>query len=321
METMFSQIRDGKLVEQNSPEGRISSLPGEPGEFWIDIQSKDVEEIRKFLTPLDLHPVQLTRCLDSINTPGVISFGKSLLMEYPAAFNPKLSEAAYLSILLQSNLLITIRHGSMPALDELIRELKDNAPIQLVHLPQIIYLILDEFSDLNAEAQVEIRDHIQALSNKLTGNAAKVKISDLAGLRTRVENMVSLAENQLYCISALNASDNAALKDPHRKAFIQDILSETEITQRGVYRLESRMRDLYSDFQAAGNDRVEKRLRLLTIVSALTLPLGLMAGLLGMNVGGVPGIHAPFGFAVVIILMTIIIIVQYWFFKRKGWFD
>ncbi len=36
----------------------------------------------------------------------------------------------------------------------------------------------------------------------------------------------------------------------------------------------------------AGSDRAEKRLRFLTIVSAITLPLGLIAGLLGMNVGG-----------------------------------
>ena len=71
----------------------------------------------------------------------------------------------------------------------------------------------------------------------------------------------------------------------------------------------------------AGSDRVEKRLRILTIVSAITLPLGLIAGLLGMNVGGVPGITVSYGFIIVIVLMVIIAAVELRYFKRKGWFD
>ena len=71
----------------------------------------------------------------------------------------------------------------------------------------------------------------------------------------------------------------------------------------------------------AGSDRVEKRLRILTIVSAITLPLGLIAGLLGMNVGGLPGTKVSYGFIIVIVLMIAIAAVELWYFKRKGWFD
>jgi zinc transporter len=66
---------------------------------------------------------------------------------------------------------------------------------------------------------------------------------------------------------------------------------------------------------------VEKRLRLLTIVSAITLPLGLIAGLLGMNVGGIPGTSAASGFPIVVVVMTVIALAQYWYFRSKGWFD
>jgi zinc transporter len=66
---------------------------------------------------------------------------------------------------------------------------------------------------------------------------------------------------------------------------------------------------------------VEKRLRLLTIVSAITLPLGLVAGLLGMNVGGVPGTTNNSGFIIVIFLMVLIVLGETWYFIRKGWFN
>jgi Mg2+ and Co2+ transporter CorA len=311
----------GKLQEQPTPESDPQISLRESGERWYDVQVTEPEELRKFLNPLDLHPLQLTRCLDSINDPGVVSFGKSLLMEYPATFDRKSTDLSYLTILLQNHLLVTIRHGAMGALDDLVQSLAGETALPVHHLPQIIYMILDQFADLNVEAQVTIRDQILLMSNTLAENPGKVSASDLAHIRAQVENLVSLVENQLYCISGLNASDNEVLQDPHRKAYIQDLLSETEIMQSGVYRLETRVKDLYNDYQAVGNERVEKRLRLLTLVTAITLPLGLVAGLLGMNVGGVPGTSNSSGFIVVIIIMVLIVLAEAWYFMRKGWFD
>jgi Mg2+ and Co2+ transporter CorA len=321
MRTKCYLLRAGKLQEQAVPVNQLQAFFGESGERWFEVQEADPEELRKFLALLDLHPLQMIRCLDSVNDPGVISFGKSLLMEYPAAFNRESMNPAYLTILLKDSVLVTIRHGAMPALDDLIQSLTAETAPALLHLPQLIYMILDQFSDLNIEAQVAIRDQMLILSNTLAENPDVVRIGDLSRLRAQVENMVSLVENQLYCISALNACDNEVLHDPHRKAYIQDLLSEMEIAQRGIYRLESRVKDLYNDYQAAGSGRVEKRLRLLTIISAITLPLGLVAGLLGMNVGGLPGTTNPIGFIVVLGLMILIVAVEYWYFKRKGWFD
>ena len=88
-----------------------------------------------------------------------------------------------------------------------------------------------------------------------------------------------------------------------------------------VERASQKIKDLYRDYQMVGSDRVEKRLRLLTIVSAITLPLGLLAGLLGMNVGGMPGTSTPAAFAIVATLMAVIALAQYWYFRSRGWFD
>jgi len=314
-------LNSGKLLKQASPAGWPKMNLSKMGESWFDIETASPEELDSFLAPLKLHPLQLKRCLDAIDDPGVVSFGNTLLMEYPAAFDKGSDAPAYLTILLKAPVLVTIRHGSIPALDDLKQEWSvEGAPV-LLHLAQIIYLILDQFADLNVEAQVVTRDRILDLSKILAVHPKSVNPGELSQLRWQVNKLVSLIENQLYCVSGLNASDNAVLQEPHRKAFIQDLVSEAEIAQRGVYRLESRVNDLYNDYQMAGNDRVEKRLRFLTIVSAITLPLGLIAGLLGMNVGGVPGTTSALGFGIVIVIMIIIIVIQYLYFKQSGWFD
>ena len=314
-------LTSGKLLEQSSPAGSPQMDATVSCESWFDIGDANPEALRLFLKNLDLHPVQLARCLDSINDPGVISFEKALLMEYPTTFDVGSDDPSYLTIIIKESVLVTIRHGLIPSLDNLVQELttKDASPLR--HLPQIVYLILDQFADLNVDAQIDIREQILHEAKNLADDPHSVNANDLSRLRMQVDQLVSLIENQLYCVSGLSASDNSALQEPHRKAFIQDLVSEAEIAQRGIYRLENRVNNLYNDYQMAGNDRVEKRLRFLTIVSMITLPLGLIAGLLGMNVGGLPGTTFRYGFLVVIVLMLIIGLLQFWYFKRNGWFD
>ena len=209
----------------------------------------------------------------------------------------------------------------MPAIKELITDLAAEKIPSLSHLVQIVYLILDDLTDLSVNAETEVRDQTLNMAKTIADNPKNVNVADLANLRLQVDKLISIIENQLYCVTALDASDNKALQEPHRKAYIQDLVSEVEIAQRGIHRLEARVNGLYDSYQTVGSSRVEKRLRILTIVSAVTLPFSLIAGLLGMNVGGLPATQNPNGFIIVIILMAAIGAVELWYFKQKGWLD
>jgi Mg2+ and Co2+ transporter CorA len=303
----------------------IGSLPdidvNQTIERWYDIKGAEPDELRRFLATLELHPLMLNRCLDKANTPGVISFGKAVLLEYPAALDLTAAEPSYLTILIRHPVLITIRSGITPALNDLIQKFISEQVSGLDNLAQLVYLILDELTDLTVQAETDTRDRIMLIYRTITDNRGIVKERDLIALRWDVEKLAALIENQLYCVTGLNASDNPALMEPHRRAYIQDLVSEVEIAQRGIYRLETLVKDLFDSYQMAGSNRVEKRLRTLTIVSTVTLPFGLIAGLLGMNVGGVPGTQNHYGFIIVIILIIAIVAAELWYFKRKGWFD
>jgi magnesium transporter len=314
-------LNSGRLQVGQASSGLLGIDPGSAVETWYDIEYAEPDELRQVLSVLSLHPLMLNRCLDKANTPGVISFGKAVLMEYPVALNLEAADPSYVSIILQYPVLVTVRHSTLPSFDDAIRAFTLENESNIDHLVQLVYMILDELTDLSVQAETDIRDKIMNMSRSLAENPATVKERDLTSLRWNVEKLVSLIENQLYCVTGLNASDNLSLQEPHRKAYIQDLVSEVEIAQRGIYRLEARVKDLFDSYQMAGSTRVEKRLRILTIVSAITLPFGLIAGLLGMNVGGLPGTQDPHGFVIVIVLMLAIAVGELWYFRHKGWFD
>ena len=314
-------VTAGKIQEQPNLTGWPTVDLSQEGESWFDIEDTGPEELRQFLSFLDLHPVMLSRCLDKANSTGVISFDQAILLEFPAALNLENTEQSYLTILLKGRMLVTIRHYPMPILNELISNLKAEKEPDIRHLVQIVYLILDELTDLSVQAETGVRNKILYLAKTMVDTPAEVDPGDLTQVRWQVDKLISLIEDQLYCISGLNASDNEVLQEPHRKAYIQDLVSEIEIAQRGIYRLEARVNGLSDTYQLEQSSHVEKRLRILTIVSAITLPFSLIAGLLGMNVGGLPGMQDPSGFIIVIVMMAAIGAVELWYFRWKGWFE
>ncbi len=67
------------------------------------------------------------------------------------------------------------------------------------------------------------------------------------------------------------------------------------------------------------SEQMNNKMYLLSIVAAIFLPLGFLTGLLGINVGGIPGAESNLGFTVFIILLVIVVGFQVWYFKRKHW--
>ncbi|MGB5627576.1 MAG: CorA family divalent cation transporter, partial [Woeseiaceae bacterium] len=61
------------------------------------------------------------------------------------------------------------------------------------------------------------------------------------------------------------------------------------------------------------------RMYVLSVVAAIFLPLTFVTGLLGMNVGGLPGLESPVGFAWSIVLMIVTGICLLLFFRWKRW--
>src|SRR5690606_821934 len=71
--------------------------------------------------------------------------------------------------------------------------------------------------------------------------------------------------------------------------------------------------------QQRRSEHVGRTLYRLAIVTGLFLPLSFLAGLLGVNVGGMPGTDSPYGFLLVCLLMALVLAAEWWWFRRLRW--
>ncbi|EPX82147.1 zinc transporter ZntB [Salipiger mucosus] len=67
-------------------------------------------------------------------------------------------------------------------------------------------------------------------------------------------------------------------------------------------------------------ESLNRRMLLLTVVAAIFLPLSLLTGLLGMNVGGIPGAQDPRGFVAVCVLLVALGCAVFLVFRKTGMF-
>ncbi|RJY09234.1 zinc transporter ZntB [Aurantiacibacter aquimixticola] len=76
---------------------------------------------------------------------------------------------------------------------------------------------------------------------------------------------------------------------------------------------------LQDDIRARAVARSERTNYLLTIVAAIFLPLGFLTGLMGINVGGMPGVNDNDGFWIVVGLCCAILLLQLVLFWKWKW--
>jgi zinc transporter len=67
------------------------------------------------------------------------------------------------------------------------------------------------------------------------------------------------------------------------------------------------------------SEQMNKKMYILSIVAAIFLPLGFLTGLLGINVGGIPGAESKLGFLVFVLLLSAVVVFQIWLFRKKKW--
>ena len=68
------------------------------------------------------------------------------------------------------------------------------------------------------------------------------------------------------------------------------------------------------------SEQLNSRLYLLSIISAVFLPLGFLTGLMGVNLAGIPGSEASYAFGLFTLSLGLMSLIVLWLLKQRRWF-
>ncbi|WP_421786758.1 zinc transporter ZntB [Hyphobacterium sp.] len=164
----------------------------------------------------------------------------------------------------------------------------------------------------------ELADRIDALEEESVDRAAGLR-GQLADIRRATIALRRYIAPQRDALAKLSADTSGRFERP-----VQIHLRETADQ---VTRLVEDL-DAVRERSAILNDQLVDRraeemnanMLVLSVVAAIFLPLGFLTGLLGINVGGMPGADYAWAFYIVCALCFLIAIGLTWWFRFKHWF-
>lgn len=68
------------------------------------------------------------------------------------------------------------------------------------------------------------------------------------------------------------------------------------------------------------SDRLNRNLYVLSVITAIFLPLGFLTGLFGINIGGMPGVDSGAAFSIFVMSLSLLVVIQIILFKLFKWF-
>ncbi|WP_323595733.1 zinc transporter ZntB [Aliarcobacter butzleri] len=219
-------------------------------------------------------------------------------------------------LFISSNMIISTSRRTLLSVTEIIEELTKGTGVKSTSefLVELTYRMIDRMDD--------VIDQLQDRTDYLEENIIDMKNQEF---RTEILNV---RRETIILKRYLAPQKEALIKLSNEKISWIDEYKKVEIREtndqliRHIEELDT-IRDkvilIQEELANSLSEEMNKKMYMLSIISAIFLPLTFLTGLLGINVGGIPGASNDKAFYIFTIILLLVIFSQYIIFKKKKW--
>lgn len=203
------------------------------------------------------------------------------------------SDIATLWVSAGPRLVISVRRQPLRAIDRLRAAVKDGEVLQS-SVELLGHLLHDQADELQRIAR-EAGERVDDIEDQWLAHRPGSYATDLSRLRRLTMRLHRLLTPEPGALARVLGSPPGWLHPMHLQR-LREAGDDFNVTLRDIATLQERIKLLQDEVASRVAEQNNRSLFLLTMVTVLALPINLMAGLLGMNVGGVPLSGHPAGF-------------------------
>lgn len=255
---------------------------------------------------------QETRPRSEVSPDGILIFLRGVNLN-PGA-DPE--DMVSIRLWLQERRVISLRRRRLLSIDDVRRTLEKGAGPRSAG--ELLVDIADRMITRVADVMEGIDDTVDELEDQvLTGEPhglrtqlARVRREAIALRRYLAPQREAMQRLMLERVPWLSDLDRVRLRE------------QTDRVMRYVEDLDAaRDRAGVTQEELAGklSEQMNNRMYVLSVIAGIFLPISFVTGLLGVNVGGIPGPENPWAFTVLTLLLVVITVVELLIFKHKRW--
>ena len=217
---------------------------------------------------------------------------------------------------IQGSSIISTRVRPILSVEDIVCDLNESQGPR--NVGDFLTILADKLADRIGDFVNTIEDELGDAEDSLDESEPNELRKTLGSLRRQIAKVRRYLAPQRDALDRLNNLSTSLLSDRDR----QRLREESDRTSRYLEDLDlarERCVVLQEAFLSQLAQQQNTRMYVLSIITAIFLPLSFLTGLLGMNIGGLPGLENPWAFAIVTLGMVSGTIGLAAFFKWKKW--
>lgn len=290
---------------------------------WYDIRGLHDEAYFKNLgEKLNLHPLVQEDMVDVIQRPKLEEFPNAVYMTLKAiTFNSEevKVDIEHISIVLIPHLVITTQedetdlfHGVRQRLDLSFGKIRQRPADYLS------YALLDELSD----NYFDVLEKVQAVVDDIEEAVFQNPTEEIRNRIYRINKEIVTLKRHILptrdLVVKFIRSEHFLISD-QTKIFARDLLDHLSYLVEQIDSIKEHVVNLQNVYLTEVSNRLNNVMKVLTIVSAIFIPLSFIAGVYGMNFENIPELQWTHGYQYFWILIAVISIVLLIIFRKIRW--
>jgi magnesium transporter len=309
----------------------LPDIPDDGKVRWLDIEGLgDASVFQALGEKYGLHPLALEDVLRTGQRPKLEPYENHVFIVAQMVYRDEDGQMCgeQVSIFLSKRFLITIQEEPDTDVFDPVRQRirGGRGNIRKLGADYLTYALLDAIIDHCFPILECIGDALETLEDEVLEKPNPSCVGQLHNhKRTLMQLRRFVWPERDVCNSLLH--DETGIVAPQTKVFLRDCYDHTVQIMDLIESYRDVVSGLTEMYLSAVGMRTNEIMRVLTVMSAIFIPLTFVAGVYGMNFEGadgkmpwnMPELHQPWGYAACLGLMVTIAIGQIIFFKRKKW--
>ena len=203
------------------------------------------------------------------------------------------------------------------ALRDIREELREGqGPLHVGHLLTKIARRIFKYIEPILE---QLEDEVDAFDHQIEECDAREARSELSDMRRRVISLRRYMAPQREAMFRLQGA-NVGWIMPRDRQRLRELTDKVLRSVETLDALRDRLTILHEDLTALMSEEIAQTTNRLTALTAILLPPSLLAGLLGVNVAGIPFADEPWAFGAICATTVTLIVLEVWLLRKMKWF-
>jgi magnesium transporter len=313
-------LADGSVV-CGGPE--LLAAPAPDGSWlWVDIEGLDADT-ESVLLAQGYHPLAIEDTLTLAHQPKVEEYdGYLFTIVRGVDFNKQDEDLGTLKLasFLDGRRLFTVRRAPMRSVAGVRQKIAASGKAPQGGPCHLLYLIFDQLIDFYFPIVDETAEEIEALEEQIFDLPRPEHLQRVLGLRRRLATLrrVMLPHRQVFSHLA-SSSQHTPYLDAQSALFFRDIYDNVFRLADAIDLQREGLANTKDTYLSVVSQRTNDIMKVLTLFSALLLPLTFIAGVYGMNFENMPELHSRYGYFATLGTMMVVAVALLTWFRHKRW--